>query len=176
MTDDLDEIIQGCLGGDRSAQRTLYERYCRRVYRLALRMVGRQDAADVTQEVFLRVFAGLANFRGHADFSTWLYRVAVNECLLHLRRRPDRCEPLAHDPVSQAVGPERRVEQAELLERAIEQLDEPLRVVFLLREVEGLSYDQIAAALEIPPGTVASQLSRARASLRAFLRRIEEGA
>lgn len=175
MADDIRQIIQGCLAGDAVAQEQLYERYHRAVYRLAVRMVGRQDAPDVAQEVFLRVFRGLHSFQGAAEFSTWLYRVAVNECLRHQRRNTHRLEPLSGDPMSGWAGPEDQAEQADLLERALQGLEEQLRAVFLLRELEGLSYAQIAAVLGVPPGTVASQLSRARAELRAFLRRADEG-
>jgi len=173
MSEEIGKIVAGCRDGDSAAQRQLYEQYHRRVYSLSYRLVGRQDAADLTQEIFLRVFAGLNSFRGTAEFSTWLYRIAVNECLRHLRSRSHHLEPLTCDPVSPVAGPDQRLEQTELLERALAHLDERLRTVFLLRESEGLSYDQIAAVLEIPPGTVASQLNRARVELRAFLRQIE---
>jgi len=175
MADDLAEVIAGCQAGNRDAQRRLYDGYHRRVYRLAVRMVGSADAADVTQEVFLRVFARVVTFRGASAFPTWLYRVAVNECLRYLGRRPRKLQPLVEEPVCAAAGPERSLEQADLLERALERLDAPLRAVFLLREVEGLRYQEIADILAIAPGTVASQLSRARAELQAFLRVIEQG-
>ncbi len=175
MADDLDSILRGCRVGDRIAQRRLYERFHRTVYRLAARLAGMREAADLTQEVFLRVFAALRQFRGEAGFSTWLYRVALNECLRHLRGRPPRADALAEEPVSPAAGPQRVVEQADLLERALAGLDPPLRAVFLLREAEDLSYQEIAAVLGIPPGTVASQLNRARQQLQGFLRRVEQG-
>ncbi|MBI3467209.1 MAG: sigma-70 family RNA polymerase sigma factor [Planctomycetes bacterium] len=175
MFDDTSEIIRRCLAGEGVAQRELYDRYHRRVYRLAVRMVGRLDAADVTQEVFLQVFRGLDRFRAAAQFSTWLYRVAVNECLQHQRRSTHPLEPLTDEPASTSAGPERQAEQADLLERALGRLEEQLRTVFLLREAEGMSYAQIAEVLGIPLGTVASQLSRARAELRAFLRCTEDG-
>jgi RNA polymerase sigma-70 factor (ECF subfamily) len=175
MADDLELILAGCRRGDRAAQRELYDRFCRTVYRLAARLAGAHEAADLTQEVFLRVFATLHQFRGEARFATWLYRVAVNECLRHLRGRPPRPDPLAAEPACPAAGPERVVEQADLLERALAGLDAPLRAVFLLREVEELSYQEIAAVLGIPVGTVASQLRRARAQLQGFLRRVEQG-
>jgi RNA polymerase sigma-70 factor (ECF subfamily) len=175
MTDNLAEVIAGCQAGNEDAQRRLYDSHHRKVYRLAVRMVGGADAADVTQEVFLRVFARIASFRGNSAFATWLYRLAVNECLRHLGRRPRQLEPLVEEPASAAPGPERSLEQADLLERALDRLDAPLRAVFLLREAEGLSYKQIADVLNLPPGTVASQLNRARAELQAFLRLIEQG-
>jgi RNA polymerase sigma-70 factor (ECF subfamily) len=175
MADDLDPILRGCRAGDRAAQRRLYDRFHRTVYRLAARLAGAGEAADLTQEVFLRVFTALDTFRGAAGFSTWLYRVAVNVCLRSLRDRRPRPEPLAQEPACPGAGPEGVVEQADLLERALAGLEAPLRAIFLLREVEGLSYSEIAGVLGVPPGTVASQLSRARSRLLAFGRRVEQG-
>jgi RNA polymerase sigma-70 factor, ECF subfamily len=170
MADDLASIIAGCRAGDRRAQQRLYERYHRRLYGLATRLVGSADAADVLQEVFLRVFARLGSFKGEAAFFSWLYRIAVNECLRHLGRRSKPWQPLAEEPASGLPGPDQVLEQADLLERALQQLNSPLRAAFLLREVEGLSYREIAEVLELAPGTVASQLNRARGILQAFLR------
>jgi RNA polymerase sigma-70 factor (ECF subfamily) len=170
MADDLASIIAGCQAEDRQAQQRLYERFHRPLYGLATRLVGSADAADVLQEIFLRVFARLGSFRGKSALSTWLYRIAVNECLRHLGRRPRRLEPLADEPMSGRAGPDHVLEQADLLERALQQLNAPLRAAFLLREADGLSYREIAEVLEMPPGTVASQLSRARGILQAFLR------
>src|SRR5947209_80396 len=98
MADALADIIAGCRGGDRGAQRRLYDRFAGTVYRLAVRMVGEAEAADVAQEVFLRVFARIGGFRGHSAFSTWLYRLTVNECLRHLGRRRRPFEPITDDP------------------------------------------------------------------------------
>jgi RNA polymerase sigma-70 factor (ECF subfamily) len=175
MADDLADIIAGCRTGAPGAQRQLYERYHRMVHRLAVRLAGRTEAADLVQEIFLRVFARIERFQHKAAFATWLYRVAVNECLRHQGRRARHQEPLVEEPVCTAAGPDRFLEQADLLERALHQLDATLRAVFLLREAEGLSYEQIAEVLGVAPGTVASRLSRARAELQAFLRRVEQG-
>jgi len=175
MADDLADIIAGCQAGNRGAQRQLYDRYHRMVYRLAVRMVGRTDAEDVAQEIFLRVFARIGGFRRQAAFSTWLYRVATNECLRHQGRRSRQMEPLVEEPICGAAGPDRLLENADLLERALDELNPSLRAVFLLREAEELSYQQIAEVLGVAPGTVASQLSRARAELQAYLRRVEQG-
>ena len=175
MAEGLGDILSGCRAGDSCAQRRLYDRYHRTVYRLAVRIVGGAEAPDVTQDVFLRVFSGLDGFRGAAEFSTWLYRVALNECLRHRRSRPRPSASLNGEPAATAAGPERRAEQSDLLEQALDRLDDQLRAVFLLREAEGLSYDQIGAVLGIPSGTVASQLHRARGELQAFLRRVEQG-
>jgi RNA polymerase sigma-70 factor (ECF subfamily) len=174
MADDLADILAGCKSQDGDAQRRLYDRFHQPVYRLAARLVGRHEAADVTQEVFLRIFTRLGTFQGQASFTTWLYRVAANECFRHLRRRPPPV-PLVDEPVGETPGPDRQFEQADLLEQALAQLDGSLRAVFLLREVDGLSYGEIAAVVGIPTGTVGSQLNRARSQLQGFLRRIEQG-
>jgi len=175
MADDLADIITGCQAGNRNAQRQLYDCYHRLVYRLAVRLVGRTEAADLTQEIFLRVFARIGGFRKEAAFATWLYRLATNECLRHLGRRSRPMEPLVEEPICGAAGPDQLLEHADLLERALRQLNPSLRAVFLLREAEELSYQQIAEVLGVAPGTVASQLSRARAELQAYLRRVEQG-
>ncbi len=175
MQNDLHEVIAGCQAGKPDSQRHLYDGYHRRVYRLAVRMVGGADAADVTQEIFLRVFTHIGSFRGGSAFPTWLYRVAINECLRQRGRQPRQLQALVEEPPCSAPSPERTLEQADLLERALHRLHPPLRAVFLLREVENLSYEEIADVLTIPPGTVASQLSRARAELQAYLRLIEQG-
>lgn len=86
-TDDVDRLIAGCRAGDRDAQRALYERCLPLVHRLAVRMVGMQEAPDVTQQTFLRAFTRLDQYDGHAKFETWLYRLAVNEALQFLRKR-----------------------------------------------------------------------------------------
>lgn len=166
------DLVARCQAGDLIAQRALYDQFAPRVYRLAVRMVGAEDAADVAQQTFLKMFRGLASFRRGAQLSTWLYRIAVNESLQHRRRkRSPRIELPAELP-DDAPDPGQRIEQAELIEQALASLDAELRAVFLLRELEGLSYQQIAEVLEIPAGTVASQLSRARSELRQHLTKV----
>jgi RNA polymerase sigma-70 factor (ECF subfamily) len=175
ITTDLDQILAGSRGGDRVAQRQLYERFQRTVYGLAIRLVGSREADDLTQEIFLRVFVGLDSFRGTAGFSTWLYRVAVNECLRHRRAARPAMDGLVFEPVSRETAPDRRLEQAEMLEQALERLEPPLRAVFLLRHTEGLNYKQISAVLGIPISTAASRLGRARSELRRLLKGIVQG-
>jgi RNA polymerase sigma-70 factor (ECF subfamily) len=168
----VDAIVANCRKGDSAAQRALYERFHRRVYGLAVRFAGHHEAADLTQEIFLRVFAGLHGFRGTACFSTWLYRVALNACLGHrraVRPAPDR---LAIDPVSREVEPGQRLEKSDALEHALQQVDPPLRAVFLLRHVESLDYKQISEVLGIPISTAATRLARARTELQRLLQDI----
>jgi RNA polymerase sigma-70 factor, ECF subfamily len=169
LATDLEPILAACRGGDRIAQRELYERYHRRVYGLAVRIAGQLEADDLTQEIFLRVFAGLDRFRGAACFSTWLYRIAVNECLRFRRVARPACTSLAFEPPSRETGVARRVELAEMLEHALQKLEPSLRVVFLLRHSEGLDYKQISAVLAVPISTAATRLNRARSELQRLL-------
>jgi RNA polymerase sigma-70 factor (ECF subfamily) len=140
------------------------------VYRLAVRMVGTQDAADVAQQTFLQAFWRLDQFDGQSKFETWLYRLTVNESLQHLRKRRRWTQPtLDYEPADDSPGRDKSAEQKELLEQALARLDPELRSIFLLRESEDLSYREIAEALEIPEGTVGSRLNRARRELQEHL-------
>ncbi|QDV78344.1 RNA polymerase sigma factor [Botrimarina mediterranea] len=162
------KLIESCLRGECDAQRNLYDRFCERVYRLMFRMVGSTHADDLTQQVFICIFRKLAMFHGRSLFSTWLYRVATNEALQFLRRPSHdaqmsiRCEVADTRPSATE-----QVEMRDVLDYALSQLDVDHRAVFLLRESEGLSYYDIAIALDIAEGTVASRLHRARRYLRA---------
>jgi RNA polymerase sigma-70 factor (ECF subfamily) len=148
----------------------LYEACSEGVFRLVNRMVGSQDAPDLVQEVFLKVFSSVGQFAGHARFETWLYRVTTNECLQFLRRAKRRaCGPLVFEPSDREPGNVAQAAHKELLTKALDGLEPELRCLFLLREVEGLSYRKIAAALAIPEGTVGSRLNRARAELKQHL-------
>lgn len=164
------EIVEACQHGDPVAQRRLYEASHQNVYRLVGRMVGFQDAADVTQQVFLQAFRKIGLFAGQSQFGTWIYRVAVNEALQHLRRsKRSHVQELKQEPMDRSANSTDNVDDKELLEQALRQLDPDLRSAFLLREVEGLSYSEIASALEIPAGTVGSRLNRARRDLKQHL-------
>ena len=162
-------VVTACRSGDLASQRQLYDACHENVYRLAVRMAGLQDAADVTQQVFLQAFRSIDQFRGGSRFETWLYRLAVNESLQHLRRkRRWRHHELDWEPMDEThQGGD--AERKELLERALARIDPELRSIFLLREVEGLSYQEIAEAIDIPEGTVGSRLNRARRELRRHL-------
>ena len=164
------EVVEACQKGDPVAQRRLYEASHRNVYRLVVRMVGLQDAADVTQQVFLQAFRKIGQFSGRSQFATWIYRVTVNEALQHLRRsKRSRVQILEQDPIDGSPDSHENVDDKEVLERALGRLEPDLRSTFLLREVEGLSYSGIAGALEIPEGTVGSRLNRARRELKQHL-------
>jgi len=163
-------VLAGCRSGERGAQQCLYKLSHRQVYQLMLRMVGLQDAADVTQQVFLQVFRKIDQFEGHSKFKTWLYRLAVNEALQHLRKEHRwKFRTLPRDPMSHHQPEEERDEHKELLQQALLRVEPELSSIFVLREVEGLSYREIAAAIEIPEGTVGSRLNRARRDLQQHL-------
>lgn len=165
----LSTVVAACQHGEPAAYQQLYESFHQDVYRLAVRMVGLQDAADVTQQAFLQVFRSIQQFNGRSRFETWLYRVAVNESLGHLRRKKRwRHHSLDWEPGEEPPDRE-RAERKELLEQSLERIDPVLRSIFLLREVEGLSYRDIAEATSIPEGTVGSRLNRARRELRKHL-------
>jgi len=173
MGEALEEIIDACRAQDREGWRRLYELFAPRVLRLTTRMVGPAEAADLVQDVFLRVFERIGQFAGHARFETWLYRLAVNECLQHLRQQHQRGgTPLHEEPASAGPQHTRQVEQQDLLEQALSRLDPDLRATFLLRELEGFSYRQIGETLGIPEGTVAWRLNQARERLRNHLREL----
>ena len=134
------------------------------------RMVGLQDAPDVTQQVFLQVFRKISTFEERSAFQTWLWRVAVNEARQHLRKRRSRPAPEElRETECRGQRPTVEVEEKELLEHALERLDVDLRTIFLLREQENLSYSELAAAIDIPKGTIASRLNRARRELKKHL-------
>jgi RNA polymerase sigma-70 factor (ECF subfamily) len=188
--DDL-RLTERAKKGDFSAFESLVERHQRRVYSLARRIVGRaEDAEEVVQQTFLSVIEHLKGFRQEARFSTWLTRIATNHALALLRRRNrQRAVPLADDhtgdaeqevPHPQYIAqwretPEEiasRHETRRLLDEALEELDEKYRLVFVLRDVEGLSTSETAEALGISPGNVKVRLLRARLMLRERLTRV----
>ena len=167
--DPLTRVVMACQQGDSSAQRQLYEACHQRIFRLTVRMVGAQDAADVTQQVFLQAFRSLDKFDGRSRFETWLYRLAINESLQHLRRvRQHPHRTLDWEPMDASRDLE-KAERKEVLEESLARMDPELRSIFLLREIEELSYKDIAEALQIPEGTVGSRLNRARRELKQHL-------
>ena len=169
-------LIASVKRGDPGSREALYHRYKRRVYGLALRIVGAPDAEEVAQEAFIRIFRGLPKFRGDAALSTWIYRLAVNAALSHRSRRAGARLPLEENPAEAAVeaqpAPEPTGGDAVLrarLERALAELPAGYRTVVVLHDVEGLEHEEIASILNCHVGTSKSQLHKARARLRAIL-------
>jgi RNA polymerase sigma-70 factor (ECF subfamily) len=164
------EMIAGCRLGDRDAQRRLYESFHRGIYRLLVRMVGIDAAPDVTQQVFLQVFRAIDKYSGRGRFERWLYRVAVNEAFQYLRRKRRRQHhSLVYEPTDESARGDESTERKELMEQALARLDPALRSICLLREIDELSYREIAETLDIPEGTVGSRLNRARRELKEHL-------
>jgi RNA polymerase sigma-70 factor (ECF subfamily) len=170
-------LIEAVRRGEAGSREALYHRYKRRVYALALRIVGAMDAEEVAQEAFIRIFRGLPKFRGDAALSTWIYRLAVNAALSHRSRRAPAgtdahadAEPggdgEAHAGVEPAGGD--AVLRARL-ERALERLPAGYRTVVVLHDVEGLEHEEVAEILGCHVGTSKSQLHKARARLREIL-------
>ena len=171
------------LAGDRDAFAVLVERHGSRIHSAILRMIGDPEAAsDLAQETFLKAFSALASFRRGAAFSTWLYAIALNQVRSEFRRRKsmkgqamlslDAADGEASEPAGPCPGPgdeASRKEEAALLHRALRRLDEEYREVVVLRDLEGLSYEEIAVATGVPAGTVRSRIHRGRAALREIL-------
>ena len=180
------DLVTRARTGDREAFRELVERYQRKIAALALGMLrNREDAMDVVQETFTKAYQNLERFKGDAAFYTWIYRIAVNLCVDHQRR--DSKQPLTpldvddrHEgpPLALPDGPRpdepferaRGAEIAGSVRAAINELTPDHRAVILLREVEGLSYEEISQVLDCPKGTVMSRLHYARRQLQGRLR------
>jgi RNA polymerase sigma-70 factor (ECF subfamily) len=164
------EVVEGCQRGDRGCQQQFYQFCHLAIYRLMVRMVGLQEAADVTQQVFLQAFRKMGQFAGQSRVETWLHRLAVNEALQHLRRLRRRREAsLEVEPADHKPHQEGNLENQELLDAALDRLEPELKTIFLKRELEQMSYHQLAATFDLPPGTVASRLNRARRLLQEHL-------
>ncbi|HYE25716.1 MAG TPA: sigma-70 family RNA polymerase sigma factor [Clostridia bacterium] len=175
-------LVQAAKNGDVTAFEDLVRRYDRNVFRIAQHITqNREDAEDVVQDAFLKAYQNLGQFQGQSKFYTWLVRIAVNEALMRLRRRrPERMVSLDEDVKTEedsmprevadwAPNPEQLYTQAELkdiLSKTIQGLPPSFRTVFVLRDVEGLSTEETANALDLSVPAVKSRLLRARLQLR----------
>jgi RNA polymerase sigma-70 factor, ECF subfamily len=165
------ELAHRCAQGDRESQRLLYDRHCDRVYRILYRMSGNADnALDLAQEAFIRVFEKIHTFDGGSTLMTWIYRIAVNEALQSRRRENRTAKALGLLAENQANRPSASADDrgGEAL-NALTLLPEAERKLLVLRYIEELTYDEMARVLEKPPGTIASGLNRARQMLRRIL-------
>jgi RNA polymerase sigma-70 factor (ECF subfamily) len=179
---DLDmPVIKSYLAGDADSFNELVGRYERLAYNLAYRMTGNSaDAADLTQEIFVRLHRTLQTFHGDSAFSTWFYRLAANCCKDWLRKEARR--PAIHEMKDTLIadggtGPSQHYEQKEtkeLVQMAISALPEEQRVAVILHDLQGYSYEEIATITEAPIGTVKSRLARARLKLAESLAAIKE--
>ncbi len=171
LSDDA-ELIAACRRGEARAMEMLYHQYKRRVFGMAHRIVGGNDAEEVAQEVFVRVFRALASFRGDSALSTWIYRLTVNASLSHLARRGRRQEVSDDSAMEQVAAPpavERDSGLAARIEAALGKLPAGYRAILVLHDVEGLSHEECSAILECRVGTCKSQLHKARAKMRDLL-------
>lgn len=175
------KLIQSASGGDASAFNRLMEMHERRMYAVALRMCGnREDAQDCLQEAMLRIYRSISGFKGQSTFATWVYRITMNTCLDELRRKKNRQNTsldnlldMGWSPTDGTNAPEKKAIQAETrrhIHEAIRDLPEDMRAAVVLRDIQGLSYDEIAQALDINVGTIKSRISRGREKLREKLR------
>ncbi len=179
------EIISAVLGGNANAFEELVLEYQTRVYNIALKMTGNEDDAfDISQEAFLKAYRALRGFRGEASFGSWLYRLTANLSVDFIRRearrRPEKTVCL--DDESEGERPveipdlsgepqtalERR-ETMEAIEAGLKRLPDEQRLILVMRDVNGLSYQEISEALNVEMGTVKSRIYRARARLAGFL-------
>ena len=165
--------MQAARAGDRAALDSLLRRHYDRLYALCRRMTGdRADAADACQEAMIAIVRGLPAFDGRSAFGTWAYRVATNACLDELRRRRRRPEPGLPEGSAEVASPLDQVEASTTrvdLDKALQSLPADFRAAVVLRDLCGLSYEEIAEALVIPPGTVRSRIARGRSALAPLL-------
>jgi len=179
----VDALIKKCLRGDQTAWDTIVKTYRRKVFNVAYKFVGKHDEAeDLTQDIFVKVFRSLKSFDRRANFQTWLISISRNLCIDHYRSvRKERetidrdvdaneLSPLSHDP-----GPVAALEQqdrVQLLKQAMAELPETLRTAVLMRDIQELSYQEIADQLRLPEGTVKSRINRGRTELARQIRKL----
>lgn len=181
LTPSDNELVALATSGDKAAFASIYDRYYSRAYRLAYSMTGQRGGAeDLTQEIFMRVYQRLDSFGGQSSFATWFYRLAVNHSLNYRRRaRPDEQDGNGErvDLIpSRAAHGEANVLQKQIqaeVHAALLELSAEMRVVVILKDLEGLNYEEISERLNCSQGTIASRLNRARKQLAKKLRHLK---
>jgi RNA polymerase sigma-70 factor (ECF subfamily) len=179
------QLIRDAISGDQKAYADIVQRYRAQIFNLILRMVKRRDEAeDLTQETFIKAFNALPSFNAEYAFSTWLYKIAVNNCIDHFRKKRLKTFPIDNPIMAkdgelqrefpdQDAGPDAGLiekERRSYIEEAIDSLPEKYREAILLRHGQDKSYEEISAVLEIPIGTVKVRIFRAREMLKKKLR------
>ena len=178
------ELIERCLRKENSAWEAIVARYRRKVFHISYKFTGKHDEAeDLTQEIFLKIFRSLEKFNQDADFSTWLSSVARNYCIDHYRASKREREVLVEDLVAfdlapaSSGNPHRLLEDRDrrsFLRKGLELLPEKLREAVVLRDLQGLSYQEMADRLSLPEGTVKSRINRGREELTRLLLRAQQ--
>jgi RNA polymerase sigma-70 factor (ECF subfamily) len=179
-----DELVERCIAGDQAAWEEIVRLHRRKVFNLAYKFVGRQDEAeDLTQEIFLRIFKALHTFDRRANFSTWLISISRNLCIDHYRSLRKERETMARDvdasvltPASAERSPHGHLEQRDLkqlIRTALAELPPALREAVVLRDLQEFSYLEIAARLNLPEGTVKSRINRGRLELARQITRLQ---
>ena len=177
-------VIEACRQGDREAFQLLFEAYKDKVFSIAVYSVGgdRSVADDVTQQIFLKLFTAIRQFRGDSEFTTWLYRLVVNACVDERRRRKHWLpwgDGVVMTQSTDGKAQEQqfdRVELGEVVREAIAELKPKFRLPILLKYIEGLSYDEIATVMGCSKGTVASRLNRGHSQLAKRLAHLHDSA
>jgi RNA polymerase sigma-70 factor (ECF subfamily) len=180
-----DALIERCLNGDQAAWETIVRLYWRRVFNIAYKFVGRHDMAeDLTQDVFLKLYKSLDTFDRRANFQTWLISVSRNLCIDHYRSVRKERETISRDvdasdlhPVSRETAADTRLEQRDrvvLLRQALDKLAPTLRTAVMLRDIQELTYQEIADKLHLPEGTVKSRINRGRTELARQIQKLRD--
>src|SRR5215471_16971770 len=181
--DQVEALIQRCLQGDQLAWEQIVKQYWRKVFNVAYKFVGKHDEAeDLTQDIFLKIFKSLDTFDRRANFQTWLISVSRNLCIDHYRSVRKERETIDRDvdtgelaPASPEPGPVAALEQRDrvaLLKQALSALPDTLRTAVLMRDIQELSYQEIADRLRLPEGTVKSRINRGRTELARQIRKL----
>jgi len=180
-----DSLIEQCLSGDQVAWETIVRQNWRKVFNVAYKFVGKHDEAeDLTQDIFLKIFKALKTFDRRANFQTWIISISRNLCIDHYRSVRKERQTIARDvdstelqPATTERGPYAQAEHQDLraqLRQALETLPLTLRTAVVLRDLQELSYQEIADRLGLPEGTVKSRINRGRIELAHQLKRVQE--
>jgi RNA polymerase sigma-70 factor (ECF subfamily) len=180
-----DSLIEQCLSGNQAAWEAIVRQHWRKVFNVAYKFVGKHDEAeDLTQDIFLKIFKALATFDRRANFQTWIISISRNLCIDHYRSVRKERETIAREvdageltPVSAEASPHLRLERSDLralLRQGLDRLPVSLRTAVVLRDLQELSYQEIADRLGLPEGTVKSRINRGRLELARQLRRIQD--
>jgi RNA polymerase sigma-70 factor (ECF subfamily) len=183
---EIDALIERCLSGDQDAWGQVVRQHWRKVFNVAYKFTGKHDEAeDLTQDIFVKIFRSLHTFDRRANFQTWLISISRNLCIDHYRSVRKERETISRDVDSREMGTATRSEpgplagieredQRALLRLALNQLAPTLRSAVLLRDIKELSYQEIATMLDLPEGTVKSRINRGRTELARQIRRLQE--